>query len=157
MHFRVSGLPATPFLPLFGLSDAELLAQGARRVRYMPGSRRPCRVSLRYTPAEESAVLLAYAHQPAAHSPYRASGPIFVRESAGAACELFDVLPEVLSGASTLSLRAYDAGDMMIDAAVVAGAEAQPAIERLLAAETADYLHAHFAPRGCYLARIDRA
>jgi uncharacterized protein DUF1203 len=157
MHFRVSGLPAAPFLPFFALSDAELMARGARRVRHMPGSRRPCRVSLRYTPAEESALLLAYAHQPAAHSPYRASGPIFVREGAGAACELVDALPEVMSGASTLSLRAYDAGDMMIDAAVIAGAEARPAIERLLANESAAYLHVHFAPRGCYLARIDRA
>ena len=157
MHFRVSGLSVAPFQHLFLLSDEALLAQGARRVRHMPGSRRPCRVSLRYTPTAESALLLHYVHQPAPHSPYRAAGPIFVSEAAAATCALVDELPEVLVGASTLSLRAYDAGDMMIDAAVVLGAEARPAIERLLENDAAAYLHAHFAPRGCYLARIDRS
>jgi hypothetical protein len=157
MHFRISGLPAAPFRHLIALSDEALLAQGARRVAHLPGSRRPCRVSLRYTPADESALLLHYAHLPAPHSPFRAAGPIFVREAASATCELVDALPEVLSGASALSLRAYDAGDMMIDAAVVPGAEAQPAITRLLETEAVRYIHAHFAPRGCYLARIDRA
>lgn len=31
MDFRISGLPAEPFLPFFALSDADLLAREARR------------------------------------------------------------------------------------------------------------------------------
>ena len=31
MDFRISGLPVEPFIPFFAMSDAELLAHGARR------------------------------------------------------------------------------------------------------------------------------
>ena len=31
MDFRISGLPAEPFVPLFAMTDADLLARGARR------------------------------------------------------------------------------------------------------------------------------
>jgi hypothetical protein len=156
MRFRISGLPVTPFAPLFSLSDAELLARGARRCPDMPGSRRPCRVSLEYTPPAETAVLLTYTHQPAKHSPFHASGPIFVNEAANETFDRIDEVPPVLRLASALSLRAYDSTDMMIDADVTPGAESQRAIERLLANDRVAYVHAHFAPRGCYLARIDR-
>ena len=47
MSFRISGLPAEHFVPLFGLSDSELANRGA--VRRIADDRRPgypCRVSL---------------------------------------------------------------------------------------------------------------
>ena len=158
MSFRISGLPVTSFQPLFALDDAALLAQGARRcLAPMPGARMPCRVSLRYTPAGETAILLAYPHQPAPHSPFRASGPIFVRETARETFDRIDELPEVLAQSSALSLRAFDGDDMMVDADVFPGSAVAPAIERMLARRDVAYLHAHFAPRGCYLARVDRA
>ena len=157
MHFRISGLPVRQFETLFALSDAELVARGARRFADVPGSRRPCRVSLAYTPPAETALLLTYTHQPATHSPFHASGPIFVNEAAGETFDRIDEVPPVLQLASTLSLRAYDGTDMMIDAEVAPGAEARRVIERLLANDQVAYVHAHFAPRGCYLARVDRA
>lgn len=158
MRYRISGLSVTTFQPLFALGDEALLAQGARRCRApMEGARMPCRVSLRYTRPGETAILLAYPHLPAPHSPFRASGPIFVRESAGETFDRVGELPEVLSQSTALSLRAYDADDMMVDAEVVPGAGAEPAIARLLERPDVRFLHAHFAPRGCYLARIDRA
>jgi hypothetical protein len=157
MRFRISGLSVPQFEPFFTLSDAELDARGARRCRHVPGSRRPCRVSLRYTPPGETAILLAYTHQPAAHSPYRASGPIFVNEAARETFDGIDEVPPVLQLSSALSLRAYDGADMMIDADITPGAEVARVVERLLANDDVAYIHAHFAPRGCYLARIDRA
>jgi hypothetical protein len=157
MRFRISGLSAPQFEPLFTLSDAELDARGARRCRDVPGSRRPCRVSLRYTPPGETAILLTYTHQPAAHSPYHASGPIFVNEAARETFDNVNEVPPVLQLSSALSLRAYDGGDMMIDADITSGADVRQVIERLLAKGDVAYIHAHFAPRGCYLARIDRA
>ena len=98
----------------------------------------------------------AYTHQPAKHSPFHASGPIFVNETANETFDRIDEVPPVLRLASALSLRAYDSTDMMIDADVTPGAECQRVIERLLANDRVAYVHAHFAPRGCYLARIDR-
>jgi hypothetical protein len=45
----------------------------------------------------------------------------------------------------------------MRDADVVDGKELKPLIERFLSNEDVAYLHAHFARRGCYAARIERA
>ena len=156
MGFRISGLAARQFEPLFALSDAELVARGARRCPDVPGSRRPCRISLHYTPPSRTALLLTYTHQPAPHSPFRASGPIYVGEGALETFDRRDEIPPVLSQSISLSVRAYDGEDMMVDAEVVPGAEARRAIERLLAKDDVGYLHVHFAPRGCYLARVDR-
>jgi hypothetical protein len=40
---------------------------------------------------------------------------------------------------------------------VVEGRELVPLVERYLAETEVAYLHAHFARRGCFAARIDRA
>ena len=56
-----------------------------------------------------------------------------------------------------LSLRAFDARGMMVDADIAEGANAEALIERLLANPEVDYLHAHFARRGCFGARVERA
>jgi hypothetical protein len=46
----------------------------------------------------------------------------------------------------------------MVDAdLVIAGGDLEPTVERLLANPEAAYIHAHYAKRGCYAARIDRA
>jgi hypothetical protein len=157
MSFRVSGLSVSQFEPLFELSDAALVERGMRRHRApMDGVRMPCRVTLSFTPSGESAILLAYAHQPA-HSPFHASGPIYVRERARETFDRIDALPPAIGEISLLSLRAYDREDLIVDAAVGPGAEARSMIECLMARDDTAYLHAHFAPRGCFLARIDRA
>ena len=56
-----------------------------------------------------------------------------------------------------LSLRAFDASGLMVDADLADGRELEAAIERLFANPAATYIHAHYAKRGCYAARIDRA
>jgi hypothetical protein len=55
-----------------------------------------------------------------------------------------------------LSLRAYDAGGMMLDAAVVEGATTEPLITRMVANADVSYIHVHNAKQGCYAGRIDR-
>jgi hypothetical protein len=67
-----------------------------------------------------------------------------------------DRVPDSLT-ARLLSLRAYDRDGIMLDADVVDGKELGPAIARMLANGDVDYLHAHYAKRGCYAARIDLA
>ena len=44
-----------------------------------------------------------------------------------------------------------------LDADVVEGAAVEPLIARLLANADVSYIHAHYAKRGCYSGRIDRA
>jgi hypothetical protein len=56
-----------------------------------------------------------------------------------------------------LALRAFDTAGQMLDADLVDGREAESLIERLLANPKAEYLHAHYAKRGCFAARIERA
>ncbi|MEO7861979.1 MAG: DUF1203 domain-containing protein [Nitrospirales bacterium] len=56
-----------------------------------------------------------------------------------------------------LSLRAFDAEHMMIDADIVSGPEAEALLNRFFRNPDVAYIHAHAAKRGCYLAQIERA
>jgi hypothetical protein len=88
--------------------------------------------------------------------PFRASGPIFVREAADrAAAPGPGEVPEQIRS-RLLSVRAYDAQGMMLDADVTEGAGLEGAIERFFGHEAIGYLHVHFARRGCYGCRVDR-
>lgn len=155
MSFRISGLSPDPFRHLFGLADAQLQALGVQRLvaDKVPGF--PDRIELRDAQPGETLLLLNYTHQPAA-TPYRASHAIFVREGAAAAFDAIDRVPEVLHR-RTLSLRAFDAQHMICDAELAGGDLIAPGIERLFAHPATAYIHAHFASRGCYAARVDRA
>jgi hypothetical protein len=115
----------------------------------------PCRISLEDAPVGEEVLLLPFTHQDS-RSPYRASGPIFVRRGQRKAARMVGVLPPYLTR-RPLSVRAYDAADEMVDAEVVEGAEADSLIQRYLARNDVSYLHIHFARRGCFACRVDRA
>jgi hypothetical protein len=56
-----------------------------------------------------------------------------------------------------LSLRAFDARGMMVDAELAEGDAPEAGIERLLGDPKTAYIHVHYAKYGCYGARIDRA
>lgn len=154
MAFRVLGLSPDPFRALFAMPDAQLRQLGARRVvADNPGL--PCRVSLEHAKVGEELLLLNFEHQPA-KTPYRATHAIYVRKGADQAFEVVDSVPEVLAS-RLLSVRAFDAEHMMIDAEVCEGALAAEMFERLLANPHASYLQVHNARRGCYAARVERA
>ncbi|MGE5501682.1 MAG: DUF1203 domain-containing protein [Ignavibacteriales bacterium] len=154
MSFRILGLSPEPFRHLYGLPDDRLAALGARRV-IADGPGFPDRIELRDLDPGEAAILLNYVHQPA-DTPYRASHAIFVREGAERAYEARDQIPQPLR-TRPISLRAFDAAGEMLDADLVDGAVLEPAIERMLADGRVAYLQAHYAKRGCYAARIERA
>lgn len=154
MNYQLSGLEPAPFEKLFDLDDDALTARGMRRMRSDKPVGYPCRVSLEDTPVGEEVLLLTFTHQDS-RSPYRASGPIFVRRGQRAA-RIENSLPTYLT-LRPLSVRAYDAADEMVDAEVVDGAEAEPLIRRYLARAEVAYLHIHFARRGCFACRVDRA
>jgi uncharacterized protein DUF1203 len=68
MSFRITGMPAENFAPLFDLSDAELKARGG--VRRKASGREPCRVSLTDAEPGDDLILVNYEHLPVA-TPYR--------------------------------------------------------------------------------------
>ena len=155
MHFRIRGLPAEQFAPLFSLSDDELSQQGAvRRLAdgRVPGY--PCRVSLRDSQPGDELILLNYEHHPA-DSPYRMRFAIYVRPGEET-FDAVDAVPDQLRK-RTLAVRAFDADAMMIAHELIDGKELEAAVARLFADTRAAYLHIHFASPGCYAARVDRA
>lgn len=154
MSFVVTGLPVEPFRPLFGLDAAALAARGVVRMTADSKPGFPCRITLEDAEPGETVLLLNHEHL-AVDTPYRSRHAIFVRESAKAPARVDGVVPPVMA-TRLLSLRAFDAADMMIDAEVVEGTDAAPLIERFLHNPATAYLHAHAARRGCFVARIDR-
>ena len=152
--FRAVGLPLSPFEPLFALGNEDLTARGIQRMTVDEKPGFPCRVTLEDAEPGERVLLLPYEHQPA-HSPYRASGPIFVREAAREAFDAADFVPPVLRG-RLLSFRGYDDADCIVEADVVSGDDAEEAIARFFACDEVRYIHVHNAKRGCFACKIER-
>jgi hypothetical protein len=153
--FQFVALPLEPFAPYFDMDDAGLHAVGARKlvVEEKPGT--PCRVSLEDAEIGETVLLVPYTHHDVP-SPYRSSGPIFVRRGARRATPGPGQVP-FLFRHRLLSLRGYDRAGMMVAAEVVPGAELEPVLHRMLSQETVDYLHVHHAKPGCFACRVQRA
>lgn len=154
MPFVIRGLSAEPFRPLLALDDEALAARNIRRVVADAAHGYPCRVSLQDAAVGERLLLLPYLHHDVA-GPYRASGPIYIRELAAAPALFRDELPPSFPR-RLLSLRAYDGEGWMREADVAEGQAARPIIERMLADASVAYLHIHNARPGCYACRVDR-
>ena len=154
MSFRICGLSPEPFIDLMGLDDQALAARGAVRVVADEPHSAPCRVSLQDAEPGESLLLLSFEHQPAT-SPFRAAGPIFVRE---AALQSFDCVDEVPAAIQrrTISARAYDRDAMMLEGDLVEGTDLAPLLERWFERPEIDVVHLHYARRGCFAARAER-
>jgi hypothetical protein len=153
--FRIVGLPLQEFAPLFSLNETQLARKGAHRLIADKKPGFPCRVSLQDAEPGEAVVLLSYAHH-AIESPYRASGPIFVRESADEVALAPGEIPAVLP-TRLLSMRGYDESGMMLSANVVEGREIKAQIENCFADPRINYIHLHNAGPGCYSCRVERA
>jgi len=152
--FRLVGLAAENFEPFFAMSDAELAALGARRVVADAPVGFPCRVSLADAEAGDELLLLPFEHL-STGSPYRASGPVFVRRGARRAVLAPGEIPPYVTP-RWMSVRANDADDMMVAAEVCDGAEVRAVIERLIADEAVAFIHLHNAKRGCFSCRVER-
>jgi hypothetical protein len=155
MSYVITGLPAAPFQPLFGLSEAELHERGVIRYAVTEPMGFPCRIGLEDAPVGSTVLLLNYEHQPAP-TPYRATHAIFVREGADEPAPFVDQLPPALAARPFLSLRAFSAQGMMIDAELTPRDRLEATIEDLLARPRVAYLQAHYAGPGCYAARVER-
>jgi len=155
MSFRITGLPAEDFAPLFALSDEALATRGAvRRIADGRSPGYPCRISLTDSRAGDELLLVNYEHHPA-DSPYRMRFAVYVRKGEERYDEI-DRIPEQLR-LRTLAVRSYDADAMMVGWELTEGRELETVIARLFENPRAAYLHVHYAAPGCYAARVDRA
>jgi len=114
----------------------------------------PCRIGLADAEIGETVILLRFVHHDV-DSPYRASGPIFVRENGKEAQLAAGEVPELVTN-RTMSVRAYDENAVMLDGSVVAGPEMKAHIEKLFANPEIAYLHLHNAGAGCYSCKVER-
>ena len=154
MAFIIQGLDPSLFGSLF---DQKQAAPSPNRgtvyqVDAQPGF--PCRISLDDVPIGEEVMLVSYQHH-AADTAYAQCGPIFISAKPALPGRYVDDIPPALAR-RTLSLRAYDAGGMMVDAALVEGQAAKPAILAMFENPLVARIDAHNATRGCFAAHIRR-
>ena len=154
MSYVISGIDPAPFRHLYGLSDAALADAGAVRMIADAKPGFPCRVTLEDAEPGAAVLLVNHEHLPV-DTPYRSRHAIFVAEGAERRARFANAIPEQLR-LRLLSVRAFDANDMMIDADVLDGASLEAEIARMLDDPRAAYLHVHNARRGCFAARVDR-
>ena len=155
MDFRIRGLRPEPFEHLFAMDAAGLARH--RAIRYVADTKPgfPCRITLEDAEPGEEVLLVNYEHLPV-DTPYRASHAIYLRAQAKEPFDAINVVPGAFRD-RYLSIRAFDAAGMMVDAEVTQGLTLAPLIEDFLARPGVSYLHAHFARRGCYAGLIERA
>ena len=152
--FRLVGLDRAAFAPLFDLDDDALRARGARRRIATAASGFPCRISLQDAAVGEELLLLPFEHL-TEDSPYRASGPIYVRRNAQPRTLGVGEVPAYVS-ARQISLRGYSERHLMVDAVVCEGTDVAMQIERMFAVPKIAYAHLHNARPGCYSCRAER-
>jgi hypothetical protein len=153
--FQVVGIDYEQFQPLFSLTDKQLQEHGAKRCYASESPGYPCRVSLEDASVGDELILLPFQHQPA-HSPYRASGPIFVRRGSQQSRWPVGELPGYVTS-GLMSVRAYDAAHMMVAASVCEGKATASEIEACFARDDVAYIHLHNAKQGCFSALVIRA
>src|SRR5262249_36969210 len=115
----------------------------------------PCRVSLEDAEVGEVVVLLNFTHHDVA-TPYRGSGPVFVRRGVATATPAVGEIPSMFRH-RLLSLRGYDAAAMLVAAEVVEGSDLEAALRRLFDDPSVSYLHVHNARPGCFDCSVVRA
>lgn len=152
--FQIVALPRERFVHLFSMSEAELVANGSRRLTVNKNPGYPCRISLMDAPIGETVILTPFRHHDV-DSPYQSGGPIFVRESAETAKPGINEIPLMLLH-RLLSVRAYTNTGMMSGGKVVEGRELEKVIRQFFNEAEIAYLHLHNAGPGCFNCLVER-
>ena len=155
MHrWHLSGLDHRQFEYLVEMDDSDLAARGIVRCVATQDHGFPCRISLVDARVGEELLLLPYTHL-ACTSPYRASGPVFIRCQAVRCVLPPGVVPPYVHRRQ-MSVRAYDAGAFMLSGQVCEGAEVAATLDQLFDDPHVHQVHLHNAGRGCYSCRAER-
>ena len=154
MTYTITGLDPASYAQLIGLDTDQLARHGAVRMIADAPVGYPCRVMLDDAAPGETLLLVNHVSHDAA-TPYRASHAIFIAERADRSAHYVERVPPALDR-RILSIRAFDAQGMMIEAALAQPGEADAVFRSLLADAAVDHLDAHNATRGCFAARVER-
>lgn len=152
--FQITALPMEQFSSLLRLADEELEQLGARRMVAQNKPGYPCRVSLIDAEVGEEVLLVPFTHHEV-NSPYRGSGPIFVRTNAVTAKPEVNEVPAMIRN-RFLSIRAYDKTAMMLAADAVDGRDLEEHLSKFFSDQRVEYIHLHNARPGCFNCRVDR-
>ncbi|MEM7297911.1 MAG: DUF1203 domain-containing protein [Bacteroidota bacterium] len=152
--FIISGIRQDEIQHLFSLDDQALKAQAISKITVDEKPGYPCRLSLEDADVGEEVLAFNYEHHKA-NSPYRSSGPVFVRFNVAEAVLKKNEIPQILTH-RYLSLRTYDEQGMMIDAATIKGEGLENTIQEIFSNPKAAYIQVHNARPGCYNCQIDR-
>jgi len=154
IDFLIRGLPIDSFHDLMLKNNEELKLLDAAWITVDTEPGYPCRVSLSDAKVGERVLAVCFSHHNV-NSPYKASGPIFVREKASIVKLGINEIPKMLRY-RLLSIRAYSSQKLMIGAGVVQGKELEAAIDSQFQNSEVEYIHIHNASPGCFNCSVHR-
>jgi len=153
--FRIAAVDKQHFSEFVNLNEDELVKYKAQWITADTNPGYPCRVSLIEAKVGERVLAVPFLHHDV-DSPYRASGPIFVRENAELAEPNVNEIPEILRE-RLLSVRVYSAQQIMIHAEILQGTELEYGIRKQFLNSEVEYIHIHNAKQGCFNCSVHRA
>jgi Protein of unknown function (DUF1203) len=113
----------------------------------------PCRQCLK--DAEVGEVLALVSYDPfSLDSPYHSASPIYIHKNDCGEPDVSTIQGQQLR--RQLSVRAFDANEMMLAGEVIDGVDLEDAAARLLSSSEVAFIHVHNASRGCWALRIER-
>ena len=148
VDFMLKALESEEFAKYFSYTEGKLSAIGAKlfEADAYPGT--PCRVSLEDARIGDNVLAINFVHHDV-KSPYKGSGPIFVRQGVNTAQPAINEIPKMLFQ-RPLSIRAYDEDNMMIKCDVSTGDKLSELLRAMFSDGHVEYIHIHNAKPGCY-------
>lgn len=153
-NFQFIALQEKVFKNLFLMDEEKLKNIGAFKMIADEKPGFPCRVSLKDAEVGEEVILINYQYH-FVNSPYKASGPIFIRKGATTAKLDVNEIPDILHH-RYLSVRGYNIDSMLVDARVTEGVNLRRMIDDVFDNKEVAYIHIHNAKPGCYSCLVKR-
>ena len=157
MAVSIASIPER-FLQQVRVQGIDDLGQPVKRVVASGGE--PCRDVLRRAAPGEELILASFTPFTLA-GPYREYGPVFVLANPSDEPVRRDALPAAGDPTNYLRrnfvVRAYSAGEEIVDAAYLEASELASTVDRYLDRGDTAFLHVRFPTYGCFALRIDRA
>jgi len=153
INFKISAIENI-YNPLFKLTSEELSERNIVKMLVDEKPGYPCRVTLEDAEIGEEVLLLPLEHHKTT-SPYKASGPVFIRKNAVKVDLAINEIPKMLFKRQQ-TLRLYDTNGMMIAAKSPSADEIRKEIETLFKNPKAKYIQVHNTNPGCYNCQVHK-
>ena len=154
IQFKVQGISKSIFEHYWSMDEEQLEENNAYIISADANPGYPCRVSLEDAEVGERILAVHFTHHDV-NSPYRASGPIFIRENAKQTNLEAGVIPNVLK-TRLLSLRGYNSDGLMLAAQTSQGETLVSDIQSIFSDKNIEYIHIHNANPGCFACSVIR-